>query len=91
MPGFGFTGSLKDRVDELEITVGDADRCGFQRGPSLCSRVDTLERFMYTMKDWKKRVEGKLGVEDITNGRGEKEFLNTNVTTIRGYVKEMED
>ena len=83
-----FNEELKERVKELEVVVGEGERCGFQRGPTLCQRVDTLERFMYRMKDWCRHVEERLGVTEVMNNRQEYVFLGTKQPPLKGYYNE---
>ena len=80
-------GTKHERIKDLEKKIGHSTCTGFFREPdSVCKRLDKLEEALYDLKEWQKRVEGQLGVEEITSREGKKEFLGTNKTAVRGYI-----
>ncbi len=82
-----FEATVKERVKELEENIGRSTCQGFFKQPdSVCKRLDSLEEALYDLEAWKKRVEGQLGVEEITSRDGKKEFLGTTTTPVRGYI-----
>lgn len=57
---------------------------------TMSKGLDNLDDFKYSVIDWMKRVEGQLGVMEVTNNQGQKEFLSTKQKPVRGYINEDE-
>jgi hypothetical protein len=76
-----------DRLDRVERMLGGEFLCG----TNMCSmdvheRLDRIEERLAGIYDWKRRVEERIGVIEVTVPNGRQVFLGSKVEPLFGYI-----